>query len=52
MKQAGEELDKEEYAIAVSKGNEELVEKLNTAIAELQEDGTLDEIMNKYIPAE
>ncbi len=52
VKQAGEELDKEEYAIAVSKGNEELVEKLNTAIAELQEDGTLDEIMNKYIPAE
>lgn len=52
IKQAGEELDKEEYAIAVAKGNTELVDKLNTAIAELQEDGTLDEIMNKYIPAE
>ncbi len=52
LKQAGEELDKEEYAIAVAKGNEELVESLNAAIAELKEDGTLDEIMNKYIPAE
>ena len=52
LKQAGEELDKEEYAIAVAKGNEELVESLNSAIAELKEDGKLDEIMNKYIPAE
>lgn len=52
IKQAGDALDKEEYAIAVAKGNEELVEKLNTAIAELKEDGTLDSIMNKYIPAE
>lgn len=52
LKQAGEELDKEEYAIAVAKGNEELVESLNSAIAELKENGKLDEIMNKYIPAE
>ena len=52
LKQAGEELGKEEYAIAVKKGNTELLEKLNAAIAELKEDGTIDEIVNKYIPAE
>lgn len=52
LKQAGEDLDKEEYAIAVQKGNTELLDKLNAAIDELQEDGTIDEIMNKYIPAE
>ena len=52
LKQAGEELGKEEYAIAVEKGNTELLEKLNAAIAELKEDGTIDEIVNKYIPAE
>ena len=52
LKQAGEEMDKEEYAIAVKKGNTELVEKLNAAIAELKEDGTFDGIVNKYIPAE
>lgn len=50
--QAGEAMDKEEYAIAVKKGNTELVDKLNTAIEELKADGTLDEIMNTYIPAE
>lgn len=52
IKQAGEELDKEEYAIAVQKGNTELLEKLDAAIDELQADGAIDEIMNKYIPAE
>lgn len=52
IKQVGEPMSQEEYAIAVGKGNEELVEKLNQAIAELKEDGTFDEIVNKYIPAE
>ncbi len=47
-----EALSQEEYAIAVKKGNTELLEKLNTALAELKEDGTIDEIVNKYIPAE
>lgn len=45
-------MEKKEYAIAVKKGNTELLEKLNAAIAELKEDGTIDEIVNKYIPAE
>ena len=42
----------ESYAIAVSKDNTELTEKLNGAMAELKEDGTLDAILNKYIAKE
>lgn len=42
----------EEYAIAIAKENTELVEKVNTALAELKADGTLDAIIAKYIPAE
>ena len=52
LQKVGDDLDKEEYAIAVAKGNTELVDKLNNAISELKADGTFDEIMNKYIPAE
>lgn len=47
-----EKMSQEEYAIAVKKGNTELMEKINTALVELKEDGTIDEIINKYIPAE
>lgn len=39
----------EEYAIALKKGNNELLEKVNKAIKELKEDGTLDKIIAKYI---
>ncbi len=42
----------EDYAIAVSKENTELLEKINTALAELKEEGKIDEIVNRYIPAE
>ena len=52
LKQAGDAMNKEEYAIAVQKGNTELLDQINGAIDELQADGTIDEIMNKYIPAE
>lgn len=40
----------EDYAICVDKGNTELLEKINTALAELKADGTVDQIINKYIP--
>ena len=39
----------EDYAMAVKKGNDELLEKVNAAIKELKEDGTFDEIISKYI---
>lgn len=42
----------EDYAIAVAKENTELLEKINTAMAELKADGTIDKIINRYIPAE
>ena len=38
----------EEYAIAVSKDNTELRDKINGALLELQEEGTLDRIMANY----
>lgn len=42
----------EEYAICVKKGNTELLEGINTAIANLKESGELQEIVDKYITAE
>ena len=35
----------EEYAIAVSKDNPDLLAAINEAIAALQEDGTIDELI-------
>ena len=43
---------REDYAIAIAKENTELLEKVNNALAELKEEGKLDEIISKYIPAE
>lgn len=42
----------EQYAIAVSKDNAGLTAAINNALSELKADGTLDSIVNKYIPAE
>lgn len=42
----------EEYAIAVKKGNTELLDAVNKALAELTADGTIDKIIAKYIKAE
>lgn len=42
----------EEYAIAVKKGNTELLDQINAAIAELKASGELDSIVAKYITAE
>jgi len=39
----------EDYAICVAKDNDELLEKINTALKELKEDGTIDKIVDKYI---
>ena len=52
LKVCDEAMSQEEYAIAVAKGNTELLDKINGALKELKEDGTIDAIMNKYIPAE
>ena len=42
----------EEYAMCINKNNEELLNKINTALKELKDDGTLDAIVEKYIPSE
>lgn len=42
----------EEYAIALAKGNTELLEKINKALEELKADGTVQAILDKYISAE
>lgn len=42
----------EEYAICVSKNDNELLEKINDALAKLKADGTIDSIVSKYISAE
>jgi len=39
----------EEYAIALKKGNTELLDKINAALEQLLADGTIDTIMDKYI---
>lgn len=42
----------EQYAIGIDKGNTELLEKVNAALSELIEDGTVQKIIDKYITAE
>ncbi len=42
----------EEYAIAIAKDNDKLLEKVNTALKELKDEGKIDEIIAKYIKAE
>lgn len=38
----------EEYGIAINKDNTELVEKFNTALKELKEEGKIDQLLEKY----
>ena len=38
----------EEYAIAIKKGNAELLEAINATLTEMKNDGTYDEIYTKY----
>lgn len=52
LKILDEEFVTEEYAIAIAKDNEELLEKVNTALEELTADGTIQSIIDKYITAE
>jgi len=42
----------EDYAMAVNKDNEELLNAINEALAELTEDGTIGAIIEKYIPSD
>ena len=42
----------EDYAICVNKENTELLDKINAALAKYTADGTIQEIIDRYIPAE
>lgn len=42
------DFEKEYYGIAINKGDEELLAKINEGLAKIKEDGTYDEIYKKY----
>lgn len=42
----------EEYAIAIAKDNTELYQMINVTLQEMKNDGTIDNIISKYITAE
>lgn len=52
LKILDEAFTEEEYALAVDKGNEDLLGKINDALNELKDNGKLDEIVDKYINAD
>jgi len=49
LKIVGEAFTDEWYGIAVAKGNEDIVPKLNAAIAEMQAEGAFDDISRKWL---
>ncbi|MBO5198252.1 MAG: basic amino acid ABC transporter substrate-binding protein [Lachnospiraceae bacterium] len=52
LKILDEEYTLEDYAIAVKKGNTELLDEINEALQELKDSGELQKIIDKYIVAE
>ncbi|MBR5228227.1 MAG: basic amino acid ABC transporter substrate-binding protein [Firmicutes bacterium] len=52
IKIVGEVMNAEAYAIAVQKGNTELLEKINTGMANIQANGKFDEIYDKWFGEE
>lgn len=51
VKASSIEMGEEEYAIALKKGNSELLEKINKAMKVLNDNGTYDKIKSKYLNA-
>lgn len=49
LKILDEQLSSEEYALAIAKDNTELLDKINSALAELEAEGVLDTIKSNYI---
>ncbi|WP_377891472.1 transporter substrate-binding domain-containing protein [Alkalihalobacillus sp. R86527] len=52
VKGVGEPFNKTEMAFALPKGKEDLVKKINDAMNEMKEDGTLEELSAKYFDGE
>jgi len=49
LKIVGDALTTESYGIAVAKGNDELLEKINEGLAAVKADGTYDELVQKWL---
>lgn len=49
LKIVGERLNGDYYGIAVGKGNDELLKKINDGLKKLQDNGKLDEIIKSYL---
>ena len=49
LKLIEDETSTEEYAIAVAKGNTELLDRINSGLAQIKEDGTFDALVAQYI---
>lgn len=49
LKMIEDDTSTEEYAIAVGKDNPELLEKINSGLAKIREDGTFDQLVSEYI---
>lgn len=52
IKIASDILNKDEIGMAVNKGNEDFIEKVNAALSEMKEDGTYNEIYKKWFGTE
>ena len=48
VKMVGEALNAENYGFAVAKGNDELLEKINTGLKHIKETGTYDELVDEW----
>jgi polar amino acid transport system substrate-binding protein len=51
LKTVGEVLTTEQYGIAVPKGREELLDKINTALDALLAEGIIDQLTAKWLVA-
>jgi polar amino acid transport system substrate-binding protein len=49
LKIVGEPFTEEYYGIAVKKGNEELLDKINAGLAAVKEAGTIEKLENKWL---
>lgn len=48
IKMVGEPLDSQNYGFAVQKGNTELLDKINAGLKNIKENGTFDELVDKW----
>lgn len=48
IKMVGEALNAENYGFAVQKGNQELLDKINAGLKNIKENGTFDELVDKW----